>query len=116
MTPKPAPTPKTAKAVPPRKLVVLEEGTLQTMALNPNIVKEFPFLVVLTQVTRATGRAGCGTCGKANAERGKAFTKVKQTIAGLDSDKKRRLKELLNTKSARVVYPKANGKGEELTF
>lgn len=99
-----------------RKLVVIEEGTLVGMATNPAITKEFPFLANIGRQARSKTKASCGTCGRRSAERAAIYTAAKQAIAGMSSDKKRRLKELLNTKSARVVFKGSGSKYTELTF
>lgn len=101
-----------------RKLVVLEESALMNMALNTGLVKEFPFLQSLSRVVRGEVRrsGGCGSCSKASQERSVVFAAAKQTIASMDSSKKRRLKELLNAEQARVTYRNNSGKVIQLTF
>ncbi len=99
-----------------RKLVVIEEGMLATMALNPTIAKEFPILAPIAKLARGGTRAGCGTCGRAAQERAKLYQQVKLALAGMDSDRKRKLKDLLNTNSARLLYRDNAGKAQQLTF
>jgi len=103
------------RTVPKRKLVVVEEGTITSMASNAAFTKEFPFLASLAAKT-AGKKGGCGGCGRAAAERTAVFTAAKQALAGMDSDKKRRLKELLNTTQIRITYKNNSGKLVQLTF
>jgi hypothetical protein len=84
-----------------RKLVIIEDSTLASMAANDSFVKEFPFL-------QAPKRTGCGSCAR-NSTAG-LFGSAKKAIAGLDSEKKRKLKEMLNTKELRVTYRTGDGR------
>lgn len=100
-----------------RKLVVLEEGQLVALALNKDVAAEFPFLAPLASIAKAApARRGCGACGTANNDRAAAFQKAKAAVAGMDSARKRRLKQILNAEQVRVLYRRPSGKGEELTF
>lgn len=99
-----------------RKMVVIEEGTLTTMALNAAIAKEFPILAPIAKLARNAPRAGCGTCGRAAQERTKLFQQVKLALAGMDSDRKRKLKDLMNAQSMRLLYRDNAGKAQQLTF
>lgn len=103
------------RVVPKRKLVVIEEGTITSMAANAAFTKEFPFLTSLASKTGSKQR-GCGSCGRAAAERTAVFGAAKQALAGMDSDKKRRLKELLNTSQVRITFKNNSGKLVQLTF
>lgn len=96
-----------------RKMVVLEEGTITAMASNAAILKAFPFLSRISSLAKAKG---CGSCGAAAQKRAAAFQQVKRDLAGLASDRKRVLKDLLNTERARVLFRAPNGKAQELTF
>ena len=99
-----------------RKLVVLEEGTLTSMALNPKIAGAFPILAPIAALARQAPRAGCGSCGRAGQARAETFTKVKRAIAGMDSTKKRQLKDLLNAQQVQIMYKLPNGKQDNLKF
>ncbi len=106
-----------ADKVKKRKLVVIDEGTLAGMAVNPAISAEFPFLKNLSTVTRAAGRAGgCGSCGAAAKQKSAAYAAAKLAIAGLAGDRKRKLKELLNAEAAQILYKNTSGKTENLRF
>lgn len=99
-----------------RKLVVVEEGTLTSMALNAAVVAAFPVLAPIAKLARSAPRAGCGTCGRAGQERAKTFQKVKMALASMDATKKRQLKELMNASSMRLLYRDNAGKSQQLTF
>lgn len=91
-------------ASPPiKKLVVIEDGILVTMANSPQFLTEFPFLKSLATYRAPAG--GCGSCGgKNNGQKAVVFTAAKQAIAGMGDDKKRTLKRLLNTELVRITY------------
>lgn len=99
-----------------RTMVVIEEGTLTSMALNATIAKEFPILAPIAKLARKTGGGGCGTCGAAARERAATFQRVKQAIASMDSDRKRRLKDSMNAQNMRIMYKDNSGKAQQLTF
>ena len=88
-----------------RKLVIIEDSTLASMAANDAFVKEFPFLQALRVAPK---RTGCGSCAR-NSTAG-LFAAAKKSVAGLDSERKRKLKEMLNTKELRVTYRTGEGK------
>lgn len=94
-----------------RPLVVIEEGTLTSMATNAAFLKEFPFLKSLGSAAKKKG--GCGGC-KAAQERAVVFTSAKVAIRGLPSDKINRMKQMLNAQRIRVRYQK-NGSIVEWT-
>lgn len=99
-----------------RKLVVIEEGTLTSMALNAAIAREFPVLAPIAKLARAAPRAGCGSCGRAGQERAVTFQRVKQALASMDATQKRKLKDLMNAQSMRLLYRDNAGKAQQLTF
>jgi hypothetical protein len=99
-----------------RKLVVIEEGTLTGMALNAGIAAAFPVLAPIAKLAKAAPRAGCGTCGRAGQERAQTFQKVKLALAGMDASQKRKLKDMMNASSMRLLYKDTAGKAQQLTF
>ena len=106
------------KPSPPiRKLIIIEDGLLSSMASNKQFLSEFPFLKGLQQY--AQGRQpGCGTCGgaaKVNAAKAVVFTAAKQTLAQMGDSKRRKLKQLLNAEKVRVTY-KSGSKIVQHTF
>lgn len=99
-----------------KKLVIIESGLIAGMARNPKFVKEFGFLASIARQVQPK-KKGCGTCGKAAGETAALYAAAKRTIAGLDGDKKRKLKDMLNTEKARVNYVSPGAKKViELTF
>lgn len=103
-------------AVPKKKLIVIEQGLLAAMARNPKFIKAFPFLSALAR-TGTVKKRGCGTCGRAASDLAAAYSSAKRAIAGLAADKKRALKDLLNTEKARINFTDpATRKVKELTF
>jgi hypothetical protein len=102
-----------APILPQKTLVHLEDGVITGLAMNKTFLKEFPFLAGIQQAAKP-GK-GCNRCG-ANRQRYAAMLAAKRSFAGLASDKKRRLKELLNTKQVRVTYLDARNKAIVLTF
>lgn len=104
-------------AVLKRKLVVIEEGVLMVMSNSPTFVKEFPFLATVAAQARAKQkkRGGCGSCGR-KKDQAVLYGSAKKALAGMDSTKKRRLKELLNAERVRIVYRSGENKSVELTF
>lgn len=99
-----------------RKMVVIEEGTLTSMALNPAIAAAFPVLGPIAKLARKGTGGGCGSCGRAAQERAKMYQQVKMALAGMGSDQKRKLKDLLNANSVRLLYKDTSGRAQQLTF
>lgn len=97
-----------------RKLIVIEDGLLSTMAASTAYTNEFPFLKALASVKNRT--SGCGKCGRGNQEQAAVFRAAKAAIAGLSSDRKRKLKELMRAERIRVRYINSSQKQIELTF
>src|SRR5262245_40870485 len=102
--------------MPANKLVQIDESRLTSMANNELFRSEFPFLSTLQGAAAARKKAGCRKCKKSNVNTGDKFSAAKAAIAGMGDAAKRRLKELLDTKHARVVYRNAAGKVIQLTF
>lgn len=88
-----------------KKLVIIEEGLLTSMASNANFLKEFPCLKPIQGVQSAP-RGGCGSCGgrRAGTERSAVYTQVKQNLASMGDDKRRLLKQMLNANQVRLTY------------
>lgn len=106
-----------APAQPQRKLVVIEDGLLLSMASNATFVAAFPFLAALQNPqVRAGTRGGCGSCGGKNNARNSALLAAKANLANMDVDSKRRLKEMLNTQQVRIIYQDANHRTIAKTF
>lgn len=101
-------------AAPPlHKLLMLEESVINSMAGNPNFVKEFPFL---KNVSTSVGkRTGCGKCNRRPSRRVQAVNAAKQQIVSMGKEKKVRLKKLLRAEKVRVRVGEA-GRVTEYTF
>jgi hypothetical protein len=101
----------TMPSTPPRRIVVLEESALSSMARNQAFVEEFPFLSQLATPGQPAKNPGCGGCRgrtKVTRERLELVSQVKQTIAGMGEERKRRLKQLLHTQRVRISYRSGN--------
>lgn len=87
--------------MPARVLVVLEDGLLRSMAADLRFTREFPFLAGLKTSTRS----GCGRCGRRVREaQAPALDAARRTLAGLPTEKKKKLLQLLNTQQVRLRY------------
>jgi hypothetical protein len=104
-------------AQPQRKLVVIEDGLLLSMAANAAFIAAFPFLTALqSPQIRAGSRGGCGSCGSKNNARNSALLSAKANLANMDVDSKRRLKEMLNAQQVRIIYQDGNLRTIAKTF
>lgn len=91
--------------VPLKKSVTIDEGVIISMAYSKAFLQEFPFLQnIRSSLKRIGGRGGCGSCGRSAGERSRILSGAKQTLATMDSSKKRRLRELLHTKTVKLIY------------
>lgn len=98
-----------------KKLIVIESGLIAGMARDARFLKEFQFLGSIAKAQPK--KKGCGACARAAGETAALYAAAKRTIAGLDSDKKRKLKDMLNAEKARVTYVNPGSKKViELTF
>lgn len=91
-----------------KRMLVIENGLLASMAANQQYLAEFPFLAGLSR--HNSSKAGCGSCGGASAARDLAFSSAKAALANVSEEKKRRLKGMLNAETLRVVYMDGNQK------
>jgi len=101
---------------PQRKLVVIEDGTLLSMAANAKFVAAFPFLAALQNPQLRVPKQGCGTCGGKGRERNQLLLSAKSSLANMDVDSKRRLKEMLNAQQVRIVYQDGGARTIQKTF
>jgi len=104
--------PKSEPVIIPRTVVHLEEGILVSMAVNEKFRQAFPFLQTIN-AARSTQKT---CCGRKTAQNWQELDQVKQQIAGLDSERKRQLKQLLNAEEVRLVYRDASGRTIQLSF
>ena len=96
-------------------LKTIEDSTILAMANSKKFTDEFSFLLKAQQVARKTSRT-CSTCDNGKKERTRVLQNIKAGLAGMGSERKRRLKELLNAKKVRISYTMASGKIVTLTF
>jgi len=92
-----------------QKLVIIEDGLLATMASNKKFLAEFPFLKGLQRAAHLPSGGGCGGCGggasrRARQTKDSLFGAAKAALVGMGDNKKRKLKQLLNTKQVRVTF------------
>lgn len=80
------------------RTVVLEDGMLDRLALNPMVVGAFPFFSVL-----AGTRQGCN-CGAARTSAVAARNDVKQAIIGLPVESLKTLKVHAAADKLRIFY------------
>lgn len=87
--------------MPPRNLVVLEDGLIRSMAADQRFTSAFPFLGNLRG-----SEASCGRCGRRrrNADQAVALAAARRSLANLSTDKKKKLLELLNARQVRIRY------------
>jgi hypothetical protein len=94
------------KPAPPiKKIVVIEEALLISMANNQKFLKHFKFLGRLKRLNPAQ-RGGCSSCGggpRKVPQNQTLIQSAKQNIVGMGSGQKRVLKKLLNTKQIRIT-------------
>lgn len=96
----------------PAILKTIEDSTIVGMANNARFVKEFPFL----KKALVAKKSHCSKCARKAGNKAANMQKVKQEIAGLSSSRKAVLKQLLDTKQARIIYRQPSGKTVKLTF
>lgn len=86
------------------KKLVIEDGTIRKMLLSAEYKAEFPFIAsAAAAMKEPTEKKCCG--GKVRKiYSGIDYNGIKQQIAGLAEDRRIKLKEMLNTEKAVVVY------------
>lgn len=89
-----------------RKLAVLEDSVLISMANNSNFLAEFPVLSRLKGMatSRNSSCASCNKGTKAAATRAATLNQVKQGLASMGNDRIVKLKSMLNAEKLRVTY------------
>lgn len=97
---------------PIKDLTVIDDGLLAAMAASDRFTAEFPFLKGLAVTAK---KKNCGRCARRSGSTRDVYLSAKATLASLTGDKKRKLKELLNTRKARVSYLKGRSV-VQLTF
>lgn len=104
-----APAPKSSA---PRALVEITDGVIASMAGSSAFVTEFPFLkgIPAMPVRR------CNVCQKKLAAAKDMYEAAKAAVGGMASDRKQKLKSMLNAVRGRVKYKAAGGREITLTF
>lgn len=96
-----------------KPMLVLENGTLLSMALNSKLLTEFPFLGTIVP---SAGVSSCGSCAAAEKDkRTTAYEVVKQRIATMSSEMQRKLKTYLGVSQLRVHYKSTGGRTMTVT-
>lgn len=92
--------------MPPKRMVVIDDSLLASMAGNRAFLAEFPFLAKVRELTQARVNPGCGGCqGKAApTPRNLLLGSLKATVASMGDAKKLKLKQMLNTQQVRISY------------
>jgi len=96
------------------RLIVLENGVLESMAHSKEFLNAFPVLKKI--LAEKVESQGCGGCGSAAASRADTYQTVKQTLAGLATRQKSRLKEMLDTDKVQIIYRGSSGKAIKNVF
>jgi hypothetical protein len=93
-----------------KRIVVIEDAMIASMARDSRFLNAFPFLKRIQAAIEVRAGKRCGGCGAKNRTRATAFHQVKTTIATLPVEKRNQLKELLNTDSIQIFQkdPKTN--------
>jgi hypothetical protein len=97
-------------------MVVVQDGTLSTMATSQTFLREFPFLASLQSAPKRRG--GCGTCnrGSKNSIRADTYMQAKRQLARMSPPKLTKLKALLDAQSVRIIFRDDTGRTVQLTF
>lgn len=99
-----------------RELVVLEDSTIISLLSDPAYAESIPCFHNKRDMFRSTG-GGCSACAKKRQEkRRNNMAQIKSCLAGMSSEKKMLLKNLLDAKKVRVIYVNAGGQVVQLTF
>lgn len=92
-----------------RKLVVIDEGLIATMAANSNFVKEFPFLASLARLGAQPQKPGCGGCTRNAVDNNATYAAARSAIGSMADSKKIKMKQMLNAKQVLITYKMPGG-------
>jgi hypothetical protein len=95
-------------------LVIVENSTIGSMLADPDVVSQLPCLQNAAAASPA--KKGCGKCGRKNTAKAAEYTGIKNCLAGMSSNGKRKLKTLLHAKKVRIMYLNNSGRIIKLTF
>ena len=97
-----------------QELVIIENSTVAAMLADSEIVSQMPCLQNIT--TAQAQKSGCGKCGRKNSVKASEYTGIKNCLASMSADNKRKLKQILNATRLRIVYVNNSGRIVKLTF
>lgn len=87
-------------------MLVIDDAILARMASDSRFTSWLPFMAAAAQA------GGCGCSGTPRVD----TNSIKQQLASLDADSKRRLKNLLQADKVRIIYRNPAGRLVQLTF
>ena len=93
-----------------KKQAMLENSRLDQLAKDKKFTEAFPALKRLNNLPKR------GCCGQGQRKRAETYRQVKRDLAGLASDKKRKLREMLKVDEVRIRYKQNDGQVKQLTF
>lgn len=97
------------------QVVSITDAKLTSMANDPAMRREFPFLGTAWLQATSTAKKSC--CGKKNKATRLNFAELKQAIADMPVERKAKLKQLLgNPRQVEIVYSTGTGKPRRLRF
>ena len=99
-----------------KRVIYLENSTLQAMSRDTRFTTRFPWLAALAaQAPPSVSPGGCSSCAKRREENA-AFMAVKRQIAGLSGTDLDELKSMLMTQQIRVRWVDGGGRSSERTL
>ena len=105
-----------------QNLVIIDDGLAMAIMSDSRILSQIPAIKVAADNAKARAdagmnrKAGCRPCQSKARNIAINLMIVKKAIAQLPAEMLKKLKELLNAKSARVVYKNDSGKLIQFTF
>lgn len=90
-------------STPNRRLVVLENSTVDAMAADPSFADAFPCLRAVREAPAAA--PGCRKCGRASGKDAAVYNAAKSCLATMPQADRDRLKAKMGASTIRVVTP-----------
>ena len=98
------------------ELLVIDDGMLRSMAMDPQYIRAFPCLQGHTAVLQSRPQK-CSRCEKRRKDQlNQTMQVLRQCIGHLDANSRKTFKQLVNAKRVRVRYRNGKGGIVELTF
>lgn len=98
------------------EMVVIEDSTIVSMVNDSRFNQTIPCLINQSGSV-IPAPTGCGSCARKRAEASRqAIRRVKECIAGMSTEKKTELKQLLNAQKLKVVFATSTGQVSIVTF